>query len=221
MYTLRLGLLTKIQNSILVIRLKIFLFNNINIENLQVFESRTMNNEQVTKEIKDRLNKVCNLLKEIEDILCEDKIEGQLSKDDYACICICEKHSIPEVLEPLSNNIKADNRNKCEEMQQLHTCSEKNVKCKDLGGEKNFYDVNDIIPCCRRINKQNHIKNNSKYTNDLCCNTSNKQAYNNTQNDCMHEQFKNKINYIKQKYMLYFDEINKNEIDKDNIDLKK
>ncbi|CAI6361466.1 unnamed protein product [Macrosiphum euphorbiae] len=168
-----------------------------------------MNTEQVSKEIKDRLNKVCNLLKEIEDILCKANNDVQSSECNYSYICVCGKQSIPEIIETLSNHCKDDDSRKCEKMQQLHVeCSEKLAKCKDLGREKMYSDVNDISPCCRGNNKQNHEKNN---TNDLCCNISNKQFDNNTRyNECAHEKFTNKIKDINQKVTLYFDEKNKN-----------
>jgi len=166
-----------------------------------------MNTEQVSKEIKVRLNKVCSLLKEIEDILCNANNEVQSSE----CICVCGKQSIPEIIETLSNHCVNDDSRKCEKMQQSHvTCSEKRAKFKDLGGEKMSSGVNDISPCCRRNNKQNHEKNN---TNDLCCNniSNNKQFDNNSRyNECRHEKFTNKIKDINQKVMLYFDEKNKN-----------
>ncbi|XP_029346657.1 uncharacterized protein LOC100568594 [Acyrthosiphon pisum] len=168
-----------------------------------------MNTEQVSKEIKVRLNKVCNLLKEIEDILCKVNNDVQSSECNYSCNCVCGKQSIPEIIETLSNHCKDDDSRKCEKMPQLHvTCSEKRAKCKDLGREKMSSDVNDISQCCRRNNKQNHEKNN---TNDLCCNISNKQFDNNTQyNECTHKKFRNRIKDINQKVMLYFDEKNKN-----------
>lgn len=167
-----------------------------------------MNTEQVSKEIKARLNKVCNLLKEIEEILCKAKNDVQSSECNYSCICLCEKQSIPEIIDTISNYSKEDDSRKCEKMQQL-ACSEKRAKCKGLGREKISFDVNDISPCCRKNNKQNHEKNN---TNDLCCNISNKQIPNNTRyNECMNEIFKNKIKDINQRYKLYFDEKNKYE----------
>ena len=170
-----------------------------------------MSNEQVTIEIKARLNKVYNLLKEIEDILCKDKNDGQLSENNCSCICVCGKQSIPEIIEMQSNH-KDDDSKKYEKMQKLHViCSKKRAKYKGLGREKMSPDVNDISLCRCKSYKQNHEKNNSKILNDLCCNISNKQINNNTQYDCMHKLFRNKINDIEQKYMSYFDEINKNE----------
>ncbi|XP_022178882.1 uncharacterized protein LOC111039609 [Myzus persicae] len=168
-----------------------------------------MNTEQVSIEVKTRLNKVCNLLKEIEDILCKAKNEVQSSECNYSYICICGKQSIPEMIETQSNYSKDDGSRKCEKTQQFHmTCSEKRTKYKGSGEEKMSSDVNDISPC-RRKNKPNHGKN---YTNNLCCSISNKQIDNNTRcNECTHEQFKNKIKDINQKYMSYFDENNKNE----------
>ncbi|KAL5235240.1 hypothetical protein ACI65C_002650 [Semiaphis heraclei] len=165
-----------------------------------------MNTEQVSKEIKSRLNKVSNLLREIEDILCKAKNDVQ-SECNYSYICVCEKQSIPELLETISNHSKDDSSRKCEKI----ICSEKRIKCKGTGGEKISFDVNDISACCRRNDNQNHEKNN---TNDLCCkNISNKKIDNTRYNDnkCMYELFKNKLNDINQKYMSYFDENNKNE----------
>jgi len=167
-----------------------------------------MNTEQVSIEVKARLIKVCNLLKEIEDILCKAKNDAQSSECNYSYICVCEKQSIPEMIETQSNYSKDDGSRKCEKTQQFHiTCSEKSAKCKGLGGDKMSSGANDISPCCRRNNKQNHEKNN---TNDLCCNTSNKQIDNTQYNECMHELFKKKIKDINQKYISYFDENNKN-----------
>jgi len=170
-----------------------------------------MNTEQVSKEIKARLNKVCNLLKEIEEILCKAKNEVQ-SECNYSYICVCEKQSIPELVETISNHSKDDGSRKCEKMQQSQmTCSEKRTKCKGTCGEKMSFDVNNISACCRRNDKQNHEKNN---LNDLCCNNISNKKIDNTRyndNECMYELFKNKMKDINQKYMSYFDEINKNE----------
>jgi len=171
-----------------------------------------MNTDQVSKEIKARLNKVSNLLREIEDILCKAKNDVQL-ECNHSYICVCEKQSIPELIETLSNHSKDNGSRKCEKMQKLHmTCSKKHTKCKSTGEEKMSFNVNDISACCRRNNNQNHEKNN---TNDLCCNNllSKKKIDNTRYNDnkCMYELFKNKLNDINQKYMSYFDENNKNE----------
>ncbi|XP_060847337.1 uncharacterized protein LOC132926926 [Rhopalosiphum padi] len=175
-----------------------------------------MNNRQISKEIKVRLNKVCNLLKEIEDILCREKNENQmsqLSKLDYSCNCVCVKHSTPQILseklEKVSNHRKDENSRICEKMYK--PCFEKHVKCKVLDKGNMSSDINNTSPCCQKNDEDNRENNNSISPNVLCCNISNKQFYNNTQNDCMHELFKNKINCITQKYMSYFDEINKNE----------
>lgn len=169
-----------------------------------------MNTEKVSKEIKVRLNKVCDILKEIEDILCKVNNDVQSSECNYSCVCVCGKQSIPEIVETLSNHSKYDDSGKCEKIQQLHmTCSEKCAKCNNMGREKMSSDVKDISECCRRNNKQNHERNN---TNDSCCNVSNNQFDNNTRyNECTHEMFKNKIKDINQKVISYFDENNKNE----------
>ncbi|XP_025193966.1 uncharacterized protein LOC112593675, partial [Melanaphis sacchari] len=169
-----------------------------------------MNNKRISKEIKVRLNKVCCLLKEIEDILCKNENEdqmGQLSKYDYSCTCVCGKQSVPEVLEKVSNHSKDDDSKKCEKMHK--PCFKKHIKCKDLDREKMSSVINDISPCCQNNYEKNHKKDDLKSPNNICCNK--KNYNNNTQNDCKHELFKNEINYIKQKYMSYFDEIDKND----------
>lgn len=168
-----------------------------------------MDNKQISKEIKVRLNKVCDLLKEIEELVCKDKNDNQmdqLSKYDYSCICVDEKQSVPEIIENVSNHNKVD---------EHKSCFKKHIKCKSLDREKISSDINelnDISSCCQKNYEENHEKNNSKFPNNLCENTSNKQVFNNIQNDYKNERFKNNIKYIKQKYTSYFNEINKSEL---------
>jgi len=168
-----------------------------------------MNNKQISKEIKVRLNKVCDLLKEIEELVCKDKNDnqmGQFSKYDYSCICVDGKQSVPEIIENVSNHNKVD---------EQKSCFEKYIKYKNLDREKISSDINelnDISSCCQKNYEENHEKNNSTFPNNLCENISNKQVFNNIQNDCKNERFKNNIKYIKQKYTSYFDKINKNEL---------
>lgn len=168
-----------------------------------------MNNKQISKEIKVRLNKVCNLLKEIEELVCKNKNDiqmDQLSKYDYSCICVDGKQSVPEIIENVSNHNKVDKHK---------SCFEKRIKCKSLDRGKISSDINElnnISSCYQKNYEENHEKNNSTFPNNLCENISNKQVFNNIQNDCKNERFKNNIKYIKQKYTTYFDEINKDEL---------
>ncbi|KAF0766674.1 Uncharacterized protein FWK35_00034130 [Aphis craccivora] len=170
-----------------------------------------MNNKQISKEIKVRLNKICNLFKEIEELVCKDKNDeqmGQSSKYDYSCICVDGKQSVPEIIENVSNHNKVD---------EHKSCFEKHIKCKNLDRKKISSDIinelNEISSCCQKNYEENHEKNNSKFPNNRCESIlSNKQIFNNIQNDCKNERFKDNIKYIKQKYTSYFDEINKNEL---------
>lgn len=165
----------------------------------------------VTKEIKYRLKAISNLLKEIEDILNGQEAETEKTEtlEDYSYICVCGQESNPDVFEVKSNHTKDDHCKNVEMKSTLPIFSEERIKHKGMERKSNAYDgVNDIDSCTQKNYKRNHGKNNNLHQDVECINAPNKRV-NNIPKYCSNENFKRKLNDIRQRFMAQFDEINK------------
>lgn len=164
----------------------------------------------VGKEIKDRLKLISKLLKEVEDILCKHLYNKQLPKDQ-SYICICEQESSSEIL---SNDNHIMNRNGINVQTKKHlntTCSEKHVKSEELDKYKNSADVNETIGR-RSWKTYKHNREKDKDLDEvscvLCCEMSNKPI-DKIEKNCNREYYINKLNDIKEMFLSYFEEFNK------------
>lgn len=166
----------------------------------------------VTKEIKCRLKTISNLLKEIEDILNRQESESETELlEDHSCICVCEQESNPDVLKVKPHHTKDDRSKNVEMKSTIPTFFENRVKYKGLESKSNNSNcINDINAYTLKNCKKNHEKSNKLHQNIRCNNTTNKQV-NNISMHCSNENFKRKLNDIRQRFMAQFEEINKDD----------
>lgn len=164
----------------------------------------------VTKEIKYRLKTISNLLKEIEDILNGQEVESETEMlEDVSCICVCGQESNPDVLKMRPNHTRDDHSENVEMKCTKPLSFEKRVKYKGSERKRNtFDDINDIDSYIQKNSKRDHEKGNKLHQDKRCNNTTNKQV-NNISKRCSNENFKRKLNDIRQKFMAQFEEINK------------
>lgn len=155
------------------------------------------------KGIKDRLTCISVLLKEIEDIICERKRETQQSSLINASpICECGQES-RSTDEKLLVQTKHNNKEKyCKKKKMKNVDSEKCLRSLELCPDDNNNALN--FP---KNNKKCHEKNKLKILREKKRNT--KKDYN-TREEYNAKEFKCNLNDMKQKIMLYFDDINKN-----------
>lgn len=166
----------------------------------------------VTKEIKDRLQTISKLFKEIEDIILrKSKIYDSKFQNDQSYVCVCGQKSSREIQ---SNGVKDNNGKNIKTTKQLNiVCSEKHVKCEELDKKAVSSEIKDIGPCSWKSYKQNRGKINldkdDRLSCVLCCEASDKHNDRSAQNDCTDDQYKHKLNDFKRMFMSYFENVNK------------
>lgn len=167
---------------------------------------------ELTKEIKERLKAISYLLKEIEDILCKQNDDNGDSSEEPSCTCNCGKESNPDILLAKFNHAKDNCYKNVEKKSPLPKCSKERVKCKGIDKISNDScdDADTDTICPTKNYKINQDKDNIHQ--DVWCNNNiPKKQVNNTPKDCSHENFKRKLNDIRQRFMAHFEELNKDE----------
>lgn len=166
----------------------------------------------VTKEVRCRLKEISKLWNEIEDILCKNKYENEEPKNT-SCFCICLQESAD------ADNQTNDSEDKvcCRTLKakrKLHKIEypeEQYVKCEDLCREKMSTNFDDSGLYYSRKNLKNNCDKitSTAILSDMLRNMSSKKTNKKTQKDRDRENFKNNINDVRQKFLLYFNEANK------------
>lgn len=173
------------------------------------------------KEIKDRLKKVSCLLGEVEDILSKGNSKTLQSKDNDSVICICgkERNCGELVVQPgclFNNSTKNNNSTTCETNQNFISCVEKQRRERVKCGESNRNSTDtDNDSCSRKSCKNTQDKSGLKVPRDSMYNKSTNDIENDFCKSDANEQFQNKLCDIKQKFLSYFGEMNKDESDID------
>lgn len=152
-------------------------------------------------EVKVRLTCISVLLKEIEDIICEQKREPQHSKN-VSTVCECRQES-RSTDEKLLVQTKLNNIENCYKKKKIKNVdSEKYLRSLDLSP-----DVNDDALNVPISNNKCQVKNKLKIPHEKILDIKNEY---NIQEEYDAEKFKCNLNDMKHKILLYFDDIKKN-----------
>lgn len=157
------------------------------------------------KEVSERLKCISKLLKEIEDIICERQSEPQQVKNDSSiCKCGQQFKSTQEIYLVQTKN----NKENCSKYKKIkNNDSEKYLKSQELNRKKMSPDIKDsAILYSRKNYKKSNEKNNYKVPRD------DKRGYKNERvpEDYANDEFKCKLNDIRQKFLTYFEDLNGN-----------
>lgn len=161
------------------------------------------------KEIKDRLECISHLLKEIEDIMCkQNEYKSSPTPKTAACICTSGRGSDPRKCAQIRSDKKENNT---ASKTTKKVCPENRVKCEEFSRRRTssvlgeFSGTNSAKNNVKKKLEKDELKNDR----DVMHNNRNKQPKTcNAPKYYTHGQFVGKINGIKEKCISYFEELN-------------
>lgn len=168
----------------------------------------------VAKEIRCRLKGISKLLAEIEDILCKNNCDREEPKNaSCACACVQESAGTDAQADRCENNVCSRTFKPKRKSHKTACPEEFPVKCEGWVREKSSTDFDDAagLCCSRKSTKKNCDKMSSQVVCDILRNRSDKKNSTMTQKDRDREYLKIHFNDVRQKFLKYFDEINKDE----------
>lgn len=162
------------------------------------------------EEIIDKLERISRLLREIEDIICEQKkYDSELPVKTVTCACTCtQKSDSGKSAVAQSDKMVKNAVGKIIE----NVCPENCAKREESGRERMSARAGELS--CSSSGKNNvvkkHEKDEFKVSRDVSCNDRSKRLKNdNAPRQCAHEQFVRRINDINEKCMSYFEDANR------------